>query len=42
VEVGPGNVFTAEHSLLHAHFTLIANEDDWPKIASSALSAAIA
>lgn len=37
VEVGPGNVFTAEHSMLHSHSTVIGREDDWPKLASGAL-----
>jgi hypothetical protein len=42
VEVGPGNVFTAEHSMLHSHSTFLAREGDWPKLASGALQSAAA
>lgn len=42
VEVGPGNMYTAELSLLHSHTTLIAREADWPKLASWVLGSAAA
>lgn len=40
VEVGPGNMTIAEMSMMHAHTGLLAQEADWPKLASEAMKAA--
>ena len=42
VEVGPGNSFTAELSLIHSQRAMIGQERDWPKLASGALEHAVA
>jgi hypothetical protein len=42
VEVGPGNIRTAEFSLIHPHSAVIAQPSDWPKLAAGALQAAAA
>jgi hypothetical protein len=42
VEVGPGNMFTAELSLVHSHSSVIAQPGDWPKLAAGALETAAA
>ena len=37
VEVNPGNMLNAELSLMHAHSTVLARPDDWPKLAAGAM-----
>lgn len=42
VEVNAGNMLNAELSLMHAHSTVLARPDDWPKLAAGALESAAA